>query len=159
MSMALGTSSTFGVSIIGAAGTTWKDTVFVSLGRVTGGSLSVEVDTVDMTTNDSAGDKEWAYGDRQITAEVSVKYDPADTAQTNVMAACFNKTDGGSTILVCQVRPSVGSGLEQWSFRAVCTNVSIQMPHGDACTATYSFKSNARGTTEGTPLPPLITVQ
>ncbi len=159
MSMGLGTTSTVGVSIIGAAGTAWNSTTFVSLGRVTGGSISVEVETVDFTTNDSAGDKEWAYGDRSISAEVSVNYDPADTAQTNVMAACFNKTDGGSTILVLQIRPIVGAGLEQWCFRAVCTNVTITYPHGQPCTATYSFKSNARGTTEGTPLPPIITVQ
>jgi hypothetical protein len=153
MSMGLGSGSTVEVAVDGATKT------FASLGRLSGGTLDWKTATADMTNNDSGGYTEFLYTDTTINLSADVKYDPADAVQTSLMTYVNSKTDGTSTFLTCRVRPIVGSGFEQWVFRALVTDFSIAFRHGEGVVATFNFIGTVTATTPGTPITPVVTVQ
>jgi hypothetical protein len=148
MAMGLGTASTIEVAIDGSTKT------FASLGKVTGGTLSWKSGTADMTNNDSGGFKEYLYTDTDISLQADVKFDPADAVQTNLMTYVNAKTDGSSTYMTVRVRPIVGTGNEQWVFRALVTDFSISMRHGEGVTMSINWIGNAAGS-----VTPVVTAQ
>lgn len=140
MAIALGSSSTVEVAINGATLT------YAALGKITGGTFNFGTALADITNNDSAGYTEVLYADSTMTLQVDARYDPTDTVQTNAMAYCAAKTDASGTYLSVRVRPQVGSGLEQWAFRAYVESFNVTMPHGEVVDISISFRGSGAPT-------------
>lgn len=152
MAISLGTSSTVEIAIDGDTPT------YATLGKVTSGTLTVSTDTAEGTNNDSGGFKEFLYADTNYELQVDVKYDAADTVQTNLFTAVATRSAADATYMTARVRPSVGSGLEQWVFRVLCTSFSISMAHGEVNTASFSFIGTVTPLS-GSNVTPILTAQ
>jgi predicted secreted protein len=86
---------------------------FDTVGGITSMSLSSSHDTIDETDFDSAGYKESAYGETQLTISVTYLRDEADAGQDALRAA-----DSGKTTVSARYRPTVAAGADQITFTA-----------------------------------------
>ena len=130
MAIILGRNSKIAVST--------DDSTYNDLGKVLSGSLSIDTDVADATTNDSAGFKEGEYADQQASVEATMKYDSSNTGQAALLTeVCTNKTK-----LWFRVRPKEAVGEKQWKFLATVESLGTDFSTGEveelSCSAVSS---------------------
>lgn len=123
MAVELGTSST--VEIDDNSGMTSA----VSIGCLRNGSLTLTTDAVEVTCNDDAGVKAYLAGNTDGTLSFETYYDigsSGDAGMDEVMDRYFDK----GTVYF-RVRPTVGTGKDQYVVAGVITNVDFSFANNE----------------------------
>lgn len=115
------------------------DSTYYNIGKVLSVSKSNGQDLADDTTNDSAGWKENAYADQQVTFDVTVKYDITNTAQQMILTEKYTNLTG----LYVRFRPSTASGTEkQWKGLFRISSCNIDTSTGETEEMSVTFESS-----------------
>ena len=110
-----------------------------AIGCVTSITFDRTLNPVDSTDNDSGGDKEYLPGDRDSTFGLTVRYDPANSGQSELLTA-YNAS---SQTVYLRYRPTVGTGKPQWTCNALITNISVPSDHETTIDMTVDFQVTA----------------
>lgn len=105
----------------------------------TSDSIEFTADMIDITTKDSAGDKEYLAGERDAVINVEGKYDSA--AATEGAGDMYDDFASGATVTVLWGEQDTGG--EQWSCNALVSSMTFSGPKNDA--ATYSATLQVTG--------------
>lgn len=119
--MAKGTGSAAVLQVdnaIGMAGAT-------AVGNLVSFDMSRSMNAVDVTDNDSAGDKEYLAGDRDGTVSITCRYETGDGGQDELIAA-FNSS---SSVVFLRYFPQGVSVAEHYTFQVYLTGMSVPSEH------------------------------
>jgi len=133
-----------------ATPTTTEFGTFISggskLGGIQSGSLDISNNMVDTTNNDDAGYTSAEYGNQSATLTVDCIFDPTDTAQAALIAACKAKTKVG-----IGAAPIYTSNEQAYVFGALVESMSLNPGENDAAeTISFSFVSTGAITLDAT---------
>lgn len=135
----MGVSAGYGAKVLCSL----TDGSYQEVGHLNSASTKVVVDQLDTTNfTSSGGDKEEIGGLRSIEfGNLAGDYDPADTNQTMIRDACFNRT-----MVFLKVLPDGGNGVS-----VQCTIADYEVKSTVAGKVEFSFTPKSSG------LPTLIT--
>jgi len=105
--------------------------------------MEATADMIDVTTNDSGGDKEYLAGERDKTFNVEGKYDPVASEES--AEDIYDDWASGSEVTVIWGQQS-GAGNIQWSCSALISSFSINGPKNDAATFSATLQRTGAST-------------
>jgi|LakMenEpi03Aug12_release.lakeMendotaPanAssembly.Ray.scaffolds.fasta_scaffold389589_3 predicted secreted protein len=128
MAHILGTASKVAISSDGST--------YVTIGDITTASLSMTVNSVDITDNDSSA-KEFMAGDATATFTFTFNYEgsQADGGQEDLIDAFIAKTT-----MYFRLRPRELTGESQYVFQGIVTELPIESSHEEVITMTATVQ-------------------
>jgi predicted secreted protein len=120
----------------------YESSAFQPLTHSTSHDWGATVNMLDITTKDSAGDKEQMPGLREKSCSAEFQYDAADTYNFDYL---FEKAEAGTKL---QMRLTDGvTGHKQYTFYAYVSNLQLSAPDNEVQTFTLDIAITGAVTT------------
>jgi predicted secreted protein len=122
-------------------------TTFLNVAEIKDVEINYNSDSIDATSHDSAGSKEFIYGLSEWGLTAGALYVDGDAQQVTLFDAIANKT-----ILDVELRPAgATSGKKQYKGKVLITNWKEASPNADAAMLNVEMKGTAALTRSNQP--------